>query len=220
MQKKCGAKTRAGTRCKKLAGSGTSHLGTGKCKLHGGASSGAPKGNTNTVKHGIYSRVISKEDLNDAYDMEGSLHIELAIARIQLMRLLEKQNKEGDEPTLDRIEERTIVDFGKQQSLIRQMEQDAIDCGEYYNGDGDEDLVQEKESSLLSRSRIFVRRDFQIEFVRLSNLIIKHELAIRALQEKDILISIAKKPKEGTGDDYSKLTDSELDQEFLKLFQQ
>ena len=37
---KCGAKTRAGTPCQKPAGSGTVHVGTGRCKLHGGCAGG------------------------------------------------------------------------------------------------------------------------------------------------------------------------------------
>lgn len=36
--KTCGAKTRAGHPCGKSRGWGTDHLGTGNCKLHGGAS--------------------------------------------------------------------------------------------------------------------------------------------------------------------------------------
>jgi hypothetical protein len=35
---KCGAKTRGGKPCQRPAGSGTGHVGTGRCKLHGGAS--------------------------------------------------------------------------------------------------------------------------------------------------------------------------------------
>jgi hypothetical protein len=34
----CGAKTKAGTPCKKRAGHGTEHVGEGRCRLHGGAS--------------------------------------------------------------------------------------------------------------------------------------------------------------------------------------
>lgn len=33
----CGAKTRTGSPCKRPAGYGTSHVGTGRCKSHGGA---------------------------------------------------------------------------------------------------------------------------------------------------------------------------------------
>lgn len=41
---KCGAKTKAGRPCKKPAGHGTQHVGTGRCKLHGGASPQAELG--------------------------------------------------------------------------------------------------------------------------------------------------------------------------------
>lgn len=34
----CGAKTRAGTPCQQVAGWGTNHVGSGRCKLHGGKS--------------------------------------------------------------------------------------------------------------------------------------------------------------------------------------
>ena len=37
-KQQCGAKTRRGTACKRQAGWGTSHLGTGRCRRHGGAS--------------------------------------------------------------------------------------------------------------------------------------------------------------------------------------
>ena len=39
----CGAKTRKGTPCRLRAGYKTSHPGEGRCKFHGGASSGPPE---------------------------------------------------------------------------------------------------------------------------------------------------------------------------------
>ena len=66
-KKYCGAKTRAGTPCKRPAGWGTNHVGEGCCKLHGGKSTGAPpekmKNNQNAKKHGFFSRYIPKETL-------------------------------------------------------------------------------------------------------------------------------------------------------------
>lgn len=51
----CGAWTRNHEgRCGQPAGWGTHHEGWGKCKLHGGASRGAPKGNRNAVRTGEY----------------------------------------------------------------------------------------------------------------------------------------------------------------------
>jgi uncharacterized protein YjcR len=49
---RCGAKTRAGTPCKSPAVSGKK-----RCRMHGGAKgSGAPIGNNNALKHGMYTR--------------------------------------------------------------------------------------------------------------------------------------------------------------------
>lgn len=54
----CGAKTRSGGRCKKPAGWGTSHPGEGRCRLHGGCSTGPPKGNKNAVKTGEHESIL------------------------------------------------------------------------------------------------------------------------------------------------------------------
>jgi uncharacterized protein YjcR len=47
--KRCGAKTRRGTECQSPA------MPNGRCRMHGGKSPGAPKGNRNAWKHGHYS---------------------------------------------------------------------------------------------------------------------------------------------------------------------
>ncbi|MGI8853073.1 MAG: HGGxSTG domain-containing protein [Methyloceanibacter sp.] len=46
---RCGAKTRQGTACHSPA------MPNGRCRMHGGKSTGAPKGNRNAWKHGYYS---------------------------------------------------------------------------------------------------------------------------------------------------------------------
>jgi hypothetical protein len=46
---RCGAKTRRGTSCQSPA------MANGRCRMHGGKSPGAPKGNTNALKHGRYT---------------------------------------------------------------------------------------------------------------------------------------------------------------------
>ena len=49
---RCGAKTRKGTPCQAPALSGKA-----RCRMHGGAAgSGAPKGNQNALKHGLYTK--------------------------------------------------------------------------------------------------------------------------------------------------------------------
>ncbi|WP_084558936.1 MULTISPECIES: HGGxSTG domain-containing protein [unclassified Mesorhizobium] len=46
---RCGARTRSANPCKSPA------MPNGRCRLHGGKSPGAPKGNSNAFKHGRYS---------------------------------------------------------------------------------------------------------------------------------------------------------------------
>lgn len=49
---RCGAQTRAGKPCQAPAVTGKR-----RCRMHGGAKgSGAPKGNRNAFKHGLYTR--------------------------------------------------------------------------------------------------------------------------------------------------------------------
>lgn len=49
---RCGARTRCGTPCRAPAVAGRK-----RCRMHGGAKgSGAPRGNTNALKHGGYTK--------------------------------------------------------------------------------------------------------------------------------------------------------------------
>ena len=49
---RCGARTRSGEPCRSPAVSGKK-----RCRMHGGApESGAPRGNKNALKHGLYTR--------------------------------------------------------------------------------------------------------------------------------------------------------------------
>ena len=54
---RCGAKTRSGKPCRSPAVSGRK-----RCRMHGGApGSGAPRGNKNALKHGLYTREAIRE---------------------------------------------------------------------------------------------------------------------------------------------------------------
>lgn len=46
---RCGARNRRGSSCQSPA------MKNGRCRLHGGRATGAPKGNKNALKHGRYS---------------------------------------------------------------------------------------------------------------------------------------------------------------------
>ena len=72
----CGAKTRAGTPCQQRAGWGTNHVGEGRCKLHGGRSTGPRdksklKKNNNAEKHGLFSKYLPEETMELVNSMEG-----------------------------------------------------------------------------------------------------------------------------------------------------
>ncbi len=47
---RCGAKTRKGTPCKSPA------MKNGRCRMHGGKSTGPPIGNQNALKYGYYTK--------------------------------------------------------------------------------------------------------------------------------------------------------------------
>jgi hypothetical protein len=69
---RCGARTRGGTPCQAPA-----VRGKRRCRMHGGATgSGAPKGNRNALKHGLYTReaIAERRKLRDLIkQMEGFL---------------------------------------------------------------------------------------------------------------------------------------------------
>lgn len=80
----CGARTRSGAPCKRAPMEGKA-----RCKLHGGASTGAPKGNSNAVKHGFYSDALLPDEraLYERVEV-GSLDDEIRLARVKLHRFV------------------------------------------------------------------------------------------------------------------------------------
>ncbi|EMK1731266.1 hypothetical protein V8N76_004572 [Salmonella enterica] len=105
--KSCGAKTRAGTPCKGFA------MKNGRCRMHGGRSTGAP-GNRNAIKPGgLYSRYMTPEEqqIADALKL-GSLEDEIRLTRIRLLRVLELERQadecDGDDDALLEIEGKTV----------------------------------------------------------------------------------------------------------------
>ena len=59
--RRCGAKTRNGSACRSRV------MTNGRCRMHGGASPGAPKGNQNAFKHGRYTAeaIARRRELRD-----------------------------------------------------------------------------------------------------------------------------------------------------------
>jgi len=97
----CGAraKSKAGEPCRRPAGWGTDHLGTGRCKFHGGRSPGVP-GNQNALRHGAYADLILEQltpqerAVFAAIPADDSLQEELRIVRFKLLRLLQPMERQ------------------------------------------------------------------------------------------------------------------------------
>ena len=92
----CGAKTRAGGRCQAPA------MANGRCRVHGGTSSGPPKNNQHASKPGsIYSAYLTDEENAVMTRLEiGKIEDELRLCRIRLMRALKA---ETDAPELEQV---------------------------------------------------------------------------------------------------------------------
>lgn len=227
--KKCGAKNRDGSKCQNPAGHGTDHVGSGKCRLHGGASNGAPKGNKNAVKHGIYSRLFSEDELEEAKAMQGNVESELAIARLQLFKVMQEQKRAGNKIDLFKVEETTIVedekDKKKKEDFLRMLVRSAKEAGEEYDPDGDEDDLFDpdednpKESEPFQRKRTFQQRDYNGEIIRLISLIARLEqqaVSTRKLRaEIKVVEAMADKDKDKDAD--NQLTDTQLDSALQSL---
>ncbi len=52
---RCGARTRSGTHCRSPG------MANSRCRMHGGKATGAPKGNTNALRHGGYTADVIAE---------------------------------------------------------------------------------------------------------------------------------------------------------------
>lgn len=211
----CGAKTRAGKPCKKSPVEGKK-----RCRLHGGLSPGAPKGNKNGLRHGIYSRLFDDSQLDDAIAMQGDVSRELAIARIQLANCLAYRKAQGDTPALDEIKDETLADEEDEDVVKKARAKDAARCGEYY--DPDEDDYGGQESEPLKRTRVYRTRDWANEEARLINLIAKLEMQL--VKQQISVVELEQKKKEaektptgGKEKDLDDMTDDELDEYALEL---
>ena len=212
----CGAKTRSGKSCQNKPIAGKK-----RCRLHGGLSPGAPKGNKNRQTHGIYSRIFDDSQIDDAIAMQGDVSRELAIARIQLANLLAYRKTQEDTPALIEIKDETLADEEDEEAVKKARARDAERCGEYY--DPDEDDYGGQESEPLKRTRVYRTRDWANEEARLINLIAKLEYQIP--KQAAVILELETRKKElernpvggAKTKDLESMTDEELDEYALGL---
>lgn len=194
----CGAKTRGGGTCQKAP------MPNGRCRMHGGLA-GAPKGNKNALKHGIYSRVYHNIDMDEAANMQGSIAMELAIARIQLANLLQVQSLQGDAPQLDELVDETLADGQDEEIEKAEKAREADQCGEPFDDEIWEDTKAiRQESEPLKRKRVYRRRNYGNEYVRLTNLIARLELVQLDIEKRKNEMRKEKELEQATKDSNAK----------------
>lgn len=101
----CGAKTRSGQMCRNRA------MQNGRCRMHGGKSTGAPAGNRNAATPGsIYSRYFTEEEKELAAQIElGKVDEELRLTRVRLMRALAREAEYGNTLELDSEKREPVI---------------------------------------------------------------------------------------------------------------
>ena len=104
MANKCGAKTRAGGRCQQLG------MPNGRCRYHGGLSTGPRPGTQNALIHGMYAKHFSDEELTaSAQTKIGCVEAEIRICRMRLARALAAELAANNKPELEEIIERDVA---------------------------------------------------------------------------------------------------------------
>ena len=124
--KQCTAKNRSGCRCKNPA------MANGKCRIHGGLSTGAPKGNKNSAKPGF----MTDEELGILDQTElDNLDQEIKVYRIRLYRLLAEEQKQKDELELKVRTTQTPVVGGLPVTAEEGEDEDLIETKQYAKRD-------------------------------------------------------------------------------------
>jgi len=105
--KHCNGITKRGTYCQRPAGSGTKHLGTGRCRRHGGNNT-----NEHSITTGRYSvskRKVFKEKLDRFYEYGNpfDLREEIAYLRTLMQDMIDKI----DDPNMEHVSAKDIDSF-------------------------------------------------------------------------------------------------------------
>lgn len=80
-------------------------MANGRCRLHGGLSTGAPKGNQNARIHGIYSKFFSEEEKQEAAQFDiDRIDDELLLCKVQLMRALKAEQEQTSKNDSEKLE--------------------------------------------------------------------------------------------------------------------
>lgn len=157
----CGAKSkRSGNRCQNRA------MENGRCRFHGGKSTGAPAGNVNAVTHGIYSNALRGDEKAQWERIPlGGLDDEIKMLRLRLKRIFEEQARADDDP----LAEKTLE--------LRRVARASSKSSSEASGDGDKKSPSDKSESSSSRSIELVRPDYRL-------LVLAYTRRIAELEDK------------------------------------
>ena len=152
-RKICGAKAKStGEKCKLVAGYGTNHLGEGRCKYHGGKSTGPKpeslKKNKNAVSTGEYE-TIWMDTLTDEekkllpkvkHEVINLIDDDIKLIEIRIRRMMQRINNSDDAENTSNIEEALTRVQGKKTQLLKlkyQVENDeapdSVNVNNYIN---------------------------------------------------------------------------------------
>lgn len=152
-RKTCGAKAKStGEECKLVAGYGTNHLGEGRCKYHGGKSTGPKpenlKKNKNAVKTGEHE-TIWMDTLTDEekkllpkvkHEVIDLIDDDIKLIEIRIRRMMMRINTSDDAENTSNIEEALTRVQGKKTQLLKlkyQVENDeapdSVNVNNYIN---------------------------------------------------------------------------------------
>lgn len=114
----CGAKTRTGLPCKNRA------MPNGRCRMHGGMSTGAPKGNKNAVKTGefetIWEDTLEEKEKsmfeNIDLDQIKQLENEIKLTEIRIRRMMMRIKNLKDEQMI-LVESKQGIEKGQEVDL-------------------------------------------------------------------------------------------------------
>lgn len=219
---KCGYLKKDGTPCRHPAGYRTDHLGEGYCKYHRGNGNNRTSGKERSdkqIKHGLYQRFFDPEQIEQAKELQGGLIQEIAIARLQLVRLLEL--KEANELYLSKAEIREIERGESLDKVIDKIKNTrakfAKKAGEYYDPDDDDFDLPDTERKDFEIKKEYKSIDF---FSELSRILLRIESMERTQMtiesERAAMIRAEKGKDEEVIDEYS---DEHLDREICELLE-
>lgn len=172
----CGAKRRNGEICKRLPSKGKK-----RCKFHGGASTGAPKGNQHNKKAGsLYSKFLTEEEeqLLPLLDLD-KIDSELELCKIRLMRVLKKEQEQRELLDEQALELEELTESPVLLGGLPDDEGETIQVKSYKKRDYETliDRLTARIQSLTTQRNMLVGQTIDIEIKRLQ---------LQRLQEKQV----------------------------------